>query len=132
IGVPPRRLVTADPADRLQPHARDEALAIARRENPTVVGATYDLDVAQFQVAIAESGLYPTLGVQGNVSRNFQTDTTLGTSRTDQASVMGTLNVPIYDGGVAASQVRQAKEGLAQARTQLDRVRRQTETASVA
>lgn len=132
IGVRPGRLVTAEPADRLLPRSRDEALAVARRENPTIVGATYDLDAAQFQVNIAESGLYPTLGVQGNISRQVETDTTLGTSRTDQASVMGTLNVPIYDGGVAASQVRQAKEGLVQARTQLDRVRRQTETATVA
>jgi outer membrane protein len=132
IGVRPGRLVAAEPADRLLPHAREEALAVARRENPAVVGATYDLDVAQFAVGIAESGLYPTLGVQGNVSRSVQTDTTLGTSRTDQASVMGTLNVPIYDGGVAASQVRQAKEGLSQARTQLDRVRTQAETAAIA
>ena len=132
IGVRPGRLVTAEPADKLLPRTREEAIAVARRENPTIVGATYDLDVAQFQINIAESGLYPTLGVQGNVSRNVQTDTTLGTTRTDQASVMGTLNVPIYDGGVAASQVRQAKEGLMQVRTQLDRVRRQAETAATA
>jgi outer membrane protein len=132
IGVRPGHLIAAEPADRLLPHAREEALAAARRENPAVVGATYDLDAAQFAVGIAESSLYPTLGVQGNVSRSVQTDTTLGTSRTDQASVMGTLNVPIYDGGVAASQVRQAKEGLAQTRTQLDRVRMQAETATIA
>ena len=132
IGVRPGRLIAAEPADRLLPRTREEAIALARRENPTIVGATYDLDTAQFAVGIAESGLYPTLGVQGNISRNVQTDTTLGTSRTDQASVMGTLNVPLYDGGVAASQVRQAKEGLVQARTQLDRVRRQAETAAIA
>jgi outer membrane protein len=132
IGAPPGRLVAAEPADRLLPKSREEAIAIARRENPTIVGATFDLDAAQFQVGIAESGLYPTLGVQGNVSRNVQTDTNLGTTRSDQASVLGTLTVPIYDGGVAASQVRQAKEGLGQARTQLDRVRRQAETATVA
>ena len=110
IGVAPGHLVTAEPADRLLPHARDEAIALARRENPTIVGATYDVDVAQFAVSIAESALYPTLGVQGNVSRSVQTDTTLGTTSTNQASVVGTLNVPIYDGGLAASQVRQAKE----------------------
>src|SRR5262249_22359919 len=56
----------------------------------------------------------------------------LGTTSTNQASVMGTLNVPIYDGGVAAAQVRQAKEGLVQARNLLDRIRRQAETATTA
>jgi outer membrane protein len=132
IGVRPVHLATAEPADALLPPSREEALAVARRENPTVVGATYDLDVAQFATNIAESALYPTLGVQGSVSRNVQTDTTLGTTRSDQASVVGTLNVPIYDGGLAASQVRQAKEALGQARTQLDHVRAQTETATTA
>ncbi len=132
IGVAPGHLVTAEPADRLLPRTRDEAIALARRENPTIVGATYDVDAAQFAVSIAESALYPTLGVQGNVSRNVQTDTTLGTTRTDQASIIGTLNMPIYDGGLAASQVRQAKEGLTQNRVLLDRVRAQAETATIA
>jgi outer membrane protein len=132
IGVRPGRLTAAEPADRLLPATREEAIAVARRENPSVVGATYDLDAAQFAVGIAQSALYPTLGVQGNVSRNVETDTTLSTTRTDQASVLGTLNVPIYDGGLAASQVRQAKEGLGQARILLDRVRAQTETATIA
>jgi outer membrane protein len=132
IGVAPGHLVTAEPADRLLPRTRDEAIALARRENPTIVGATYDVDAAQFAVSIAESALYPTLGVQGNVSRNVQTDTTLGTTSTNQASVVGTLNMPIYDGGLAASQVRQAKEGLTQNRVLLDRVRAQAETATIA
>ena len=48
IGVRPGRLVAAEPADRLLPQTREEALAIARRENPAIVGATYDLDAAQF------------------------------------------------------------------------------------
>src|SRR5215475_1405502 len=67
IGVRPGHLVSAEPADKLLPRTREEAIAIARRENPTIVGATFDLDAAQFQISIAESGLYPTLGVQGNV-----------------------------------------------------------------
>ncbi|HEX4557386.1 MAG TPA: TolC family outer membrane protein [Xanthobacteraceae bacterium] len=132
IGVAPGQLVTAEPVDRLLPHGRDEAIALARRENPTIVGATYDVDAAQFAVSIAESGLFPTVGVQGNVSRNVQTDTTLGTTRTDQASIVGSLNMPLYDGGLAASQVRQAKETLTQNRVLLDRVRAQAETAAIA
>ena len=132
IGIAPGQLAAAEPADRLLPASRDEAIAIARRENPTVVGATYDIDVAQFAVGIAESGLYPTLGVQGSLSRSVETDTTLGTTASSQATVMGTLNVPLYDGGVAASQVRQSKEGLARARVVFDRVRGQTQTAAIA
>ena len=46
--------------------------------------------------------------------------------------VIGNLNIPIYDGGMAAAQVRQAKEVLAQTRIVLDRVRTQTGAAVVA
>src|SRR5258708_11621052 len=61
----------------------------------------------------------------------LQTDFTLGTSRTDQASVTGQLNIPIYDGGLAASQTRQAKETATQSRLVLEQVRNQTRTAVV-
>ncbi len=132
IGIQPGRLAPADPIDRLLPRGRDEAIAISRREHPAITAATLDVDAAQRAVNIAEAALYPTLGVQGSVSRNSQTDTTLGTNRTDQASVIANLNVPVTDGGLAASQVRQAKEVQAQTRIQLDRVRGQTETSVVA
>lgn len=132
VGTPPGRLTPAEPIDRLLPRQRDEAVAFARRENPTVAGATFDIDAAQFAIKIAEAALAPTVGVQGNISRNVQTDTSLTTNRTDQASVLGTLGLPIYDGGLAASQVRQSKEALGQARIQLDRIRAQAETAALA
>jgi outer membrane protein len=132
VGSTPGRLAPAEPVDRLLPPRREDALALSRREHPSIAAATFDLDAAQHAVNIAESGLYPNVSVQGNVSRNSQTDTTLGTTRTDSASVIGQASVPVYDGGLAASQVRQSKETLAQTRTLLDRVRAQAETAVAA
>ena len=38
IGVPPGRLLPSRPIDRLLPVAREQALAVARRENPAVLG----------------------------------------------------------------------------------------------
>jgi outer membrane protein len=132
IGTPPGRLTPADPIDRLLPRSREEAIALSRREHPSITGAMLDVDVAQFGVKIAEAALYPTLGVQGSVSNSAQTDTTLSQVRQKQASVMGNLNIPVYDGGLAAAQVRQAKETLSQIRIALDRTRSQAETAVVA
>jgi outer membrane protein len=132
VGAPPGHLVAADPIDRLQPRGREDAVAAARREHPIILAATFDLDTAQYAIHIAQAALYPTLGVQANVQTSTNQDTTLGTSRTDQAGVMSTLNVPIYDGGQAAAQVRQAKELLTQTRMQLDQTRRQADTAAVA
>ena len=55
----------------------------------------------------------------------------LSTFATDQASVVGTLTQPIYDGGTAAAQTRQAKEVAAQSRQVLEQVRNQSRTAAV-
>ncbi|NSM55945.1 TolC family protein, partial [Serratia marcescens] len=71
------------------------------------------------------------VSVQGSVSRSRDTDSTLGTFGTDQASVIGQVTQPIYDGGTAASQTRQAKEVATQSRLVLDQVRNQAKTAVV-
>ena len=130
-GAPPGRLVQPESIDRLLPRNREEALAIARKEHPAILAAMYDTDVAQFGTKIAESSLWPTVGVQGNIMRSRDTDTTLGTQAQDQASILGTAVVPLYDGGLAASQIRQAKEMAMQSRIVLEQVRGQSQTAVV-
>jgi outer membrane protein len=132
IGAPPGRLVPAESIDRLLPRTRDEALAIARKEHPAILAAMYDTDVATFGIKIAESSLWPNLSVQAGVSRSRDTDTTLGSKGTDQASIIGQANIPIYDGGLAASQIRQSKELALQARIVLEQIRNQARTAVIA
>jgi outer membrane protein len=70
--------------------------------------------------------------LQGSASRASQSDATLGTFRTDQASIIGQVTAPIYDGGLAAAQTRQAKELSTQSRLVLEMVRNQARTAAVA
>lgn len=132
VGAAPGRLVQAEPADRVLPPNRDQAMAIGRREHPTLVGAAHDVDVAQSTIKIAESALYPTVTVQGAISRGVNDDTTLGTTRSDVASLLGQANIPIYNGGFTTSQIRQTKEQLAQVRIHLDQTRAQVDTAVVA
>jgi outer membrane protein len=129
IGAPPGRLVPPAAIDRLLPRSREEAIAISRKEHPAILGAMYDIDIAQLGTKIAESSLWPNLAVQGSVQRQWETDTTLTTKSSDIASLLGTANVPIYDGGLAASQIRQAKEIAMQARIVLELIRNQTQTA---
>jgi outer membrane protein len=128
-GAPPGKLIQPESIDRLLPRAREEALASARKDHPAILAAMYDTDVAQFGTKIAESSLWPNLTVQGNVQRSRDTDTSLTTTQIDQASVLGQLNVPIYDGGLAASQIRQAKEMAMQSRIVLELIRGQAQTA---
>lgn len=129
VGEPPSQLVAASTVDGFSPKGLAAATEAARHEHPVVLGAAYDVDVAQTTIKVAESSLLPTVSVQASASRAVQTDQTLSTTNTDQASVLGQLNVPIYDGGTAASQTRQAKELTSQSRMVLEQVRNQTRTA---
>jgi len=131
IGQPPSHLQAAMPVDRLVPVTQVAAVDTSIHENPAVLGAGYDVDVAQTSIKVAESALLPTVSLQGSASRTRDTDTSLTTTATDQASILGQVNVPIYDGGTAASQTRQAKEMTSQSRLVLEQVRNQTRTAVV-
>ncbi len=131
IGQPPSQLVPASTVDGFSPNALAAAREASSHEHPAILGAAFDVDVAQTTIKVAESSLLPTVSVQASASRAVQTDQTLSTTTTDQASVIGQLNVPIYDGGTAASQTRQAKELTSQSRMVLEQVRNQTRTAVV-
>ena len=129
IGTTPARLAPAEPIDPLLPRNRDEATTLAVTTNPAVLAAGYDVDVATTTIRGAESSLYPTVTVQASASRASQSDSTLGTYGTDQASIVGQISVPIYDGGLAAAQTRQAKELSNQSRQMLKQIRNQARTA---
>jgi outer membrane protein len=131
IGNPPAQLRPAETVDRYLPRSRDDATNMAFREHPAVMAASFDVDVASTTIRVAESSLMPNVTVQGSVSHSRDSDPTLGTFGTDQASVIGQLNQPIYDGGTAASQTRQAKEVAAQSRLVLDQVRNRARTAAI-
>jgi outer membrane protein len=130
IGNPPSRLSPAEPVDRYLPRSRDDATGLAFKSHPAVLAAGFDVDVATTSINVAESSLYPTVTLQGNASKSRDSDPSLSTFATDQASVIGQVTAPIYDGGTAASQTRQAKEVAAQSRLVLDQVRNQARTAA--
>ncbi|MGJ5135511.1 TolC family outer membrane protein [Bradyrhizobium oligotrophicum] len=131
IGMAPGQLRAADPIDRLLPRSREDAIALGNKENPAVAAASFDVDVASTSIKVAEGALLPSVTLQGGVSRSRDSDQTLGTFGTDQASIVGSVTAPIYDGGTAASQTRQSKELAAQSRLVLDQVRNQARTAVV-
>jgi outer membrane protein len=131
IGSPPAQLKAAETVDRYLPRSRDDAVTMAFTQHPAVVAAGFDVDVASTSIRLAEGSLLPNISVQGSVSRSRDSDQTLGTFGTDQASIIGQITQPIYDGGTAASQTRQAKEVTSQSRLVLDQVRNQARTAAI-
>ncbi len=131
IGQAPSQLRPAEVVDRYLPRSREDAMKMAIREHPAVMAAGFDVDVASTNIRVAEGALLPSANLQGSASRSRDNDQTLGTFGTDQASIVGNITAPIYDGGTAASQTRQAKEITAQSRLVLDQVRNQARTAAI-
>lgn len=132
IGVEPRQLQPAQPIEKLLPPTLDLAVATGLSENPAVIGALHQVDVAEDQVKINEGALLPQVGVQAQVQNQTNSQGIPGYGLYT-ASVVGVLNVPIYQGGSEYAQVRQSKEKLSQARlaveTQRYKVRSDVVTA---
>src|SRR6188768_1256349 len=87
IGNAPTLLRPAESVDRMLPRSRDDATGLAFRQHPAVMAASFDFDVATTTIRVAESSLMPTITLQGSASRSKESDPTLGTFGTDQASV---------------------------------------------
>jgi outer membrane protein len=122
IGIEPGTLAPGAPVDRLSPRTLEVATAQGEAEHPSVTAAMYGVDVAALTVKVSEGALYPTLTLQGQVQR--QHEVSLETFDAYNASVVGTLAVPLYQGGVEYSTIRQSKETLGQKRLDLDTTRR--------
>jgi outer membrane protein len=131
IGTNPGKLSPATPVDRFSPNGVPQAVGVGTANNPAVTSAQYNVDVAEQAVKVAEGALYPTLSVQGSYTKNWLSTQSLSVMEGYNASVLGTLSVPIYQGGAEYSVIRQAKETLGQKRIDLDTARDQVRQSVV-
>jgi outer membrane protein len=120
VGVAPHRLEPATGVEQLLPKSINDAIDQALKDSPSVVNAEHQIDAAALAVKVAEGALAPTLSVSAQVGPSW--DSFLGSPGTRQfsAQAMGTLSIPIYQGGSEYAGVRQAKEQLGQARLSAD------------
>src|SRR6476659_2030883 len=123
IGVEPGKLAPGSPVDRFSPRVLTGSIGVATATHPAVATAQYNVDAALLAVKVAEGALYPTLSVQGNVQQAYESS--LLQLKTFNASVIGQLSVPLYQGGAEYSLIRQAKETMGQRRLDLDTARDQ-------
>jgi outer membrane protein len=125
IGVEPANLAPGTPVDRFSPRTLQSAIDTGLVENPTITAAMYGIDVSYLQVKINEGALYPTFVVSATAQQSSYVQN--GSSPLFwNASAIGTLTVPIFQGGTEYSLIRQSKETLGQQRLNLDLVRTQT------
>src|SRR6185312_6945549 len=118
IGVTPGKLAPGVPVDRFSPPSLKAAISQGEALSPSVLAASYGVDIAELAVKINEGSLYPNLTLAANVSQNWEP--TFSTARQFLASVAGQLTIPIYQGGGEYAAIRQSKETLGQQRLNLD------------
>lgn len=131
IGDAPNKLDPGKAPSGILPTSITSALAISQKEHPAILATLYAVDSAAFQVKSAEGQALPTLSLSGSVDDDYGlSDTTpnsvslpgvdVSTQNEVSATVGATLSIPIYQGGLVASQVRQLKEVLGQRQIEVD------------
>lgn len=110
----PVKLQPAKPVDHLIPANLKDAIRYSDSNNPTIIAARYYVEINNFAVKIAEGALAPTVTAQTSIGQNWNYFGTTN-QRLYQGSGSIQLNVPLYEGGVVYSQIRQAKEKLGEA-----------------
>jgi outer membrane protein len=129
IGVEPRQLAPGRPVDRLVPGTLAASVQIGLIEHPAVISALHAVDAAELQVKVAESALAPTLNLVGQVANSYDQQVTSDNSLS--ASIVAQLTVPIYQGGAAYAQIRQAKETAGQRRIEAEVTRDQVRASVI-
>ena len=127
IGVEPRELAPGQPIDRLVPRTVEAALVLAQDQHPAIHASLHGVDAAELQVKITEGELFPTVGLRGTLAQRF--DTQIPGDERLTASVVGSISIPIYEGGEVYARTRQSKETAGQRRIEADSIRDQVRAA---
>jgi outer membrane protein len=115
--------------DKLLPKSLNEAVNLGQAQHPAILAAFHGVDAATLQIRVFESDLYPQIGLEAGLQRRY--DASSQVTRSTDASVVGRLTFPIYQGGLVSSRVRQAKETAGQRRLEADVSRDQVRQAAV-
>ncbi|PPR56883.1 MAG: Outer membrane efflux protein BepC [Alphaproteobacteria bacterium MarineAlpha4_Bin2] len=121
IGLKPTELKRPE-LKYLLPESLEGAITTAAKKNPSVTSSFYWEKAAQKKVLKIKGELLPEFSLEGNI-RKSEDETSRGSSRED-ASIIATLTIPLYQQGAVMSRVREAKQQVAQRRLQYDDVRR--------
>ena len=129
IGRRPKNLSWPSGPSYLYASSLQSAMQIAANEHPAVRLSQHAVDAAAFNVKVREGAFLPQVSLNGSANRSFN-QPTRGT-RSSSLSATVNVTVPIYQGGLASSQVRERKEILAQSRIQVDEARDQVRAGVV-
>jgi len=102
----------------------EQAIDLAKKRNPSLLAADREIDVREAYIDEYRGGIYPTVTLYHTLTRTNDKAHYTGTSPpydeldVEDEFVLGlSVSFPLYQGGLAQSEVRQAKQDLSKART---------------
>lgn len=107
------------------PSSPDEAIGLARTNNPKVREAMADVDTSHAMVDAAKADLYPTIGVDGSARYGVDIDAFRGETKDLQGRVYLRWNV--FDGGINRNKYQEMVRRASEARYKLYDITRQAE-----
>ena len=116
IGHPPGNLVTPPSIRHLLPSNLNEAMTLGDGENPIILAAVYTEEASLYAVQQIMGELLPVVTLEAQYQERggfLNTPDVAGDAELeeeDTTTVLGRLNVPLYQGGGVSARVRQAKE----------------------
>jgi outer membrane protein len=121
-GVRPHPLILPATLPPVMPSQASDWVAMAESDNPSLLQARLNLDVAQLETARMKAGNLPTLVAGASYGRNRQTDTFSPGSvkfagNGTNTNIGLTLTVPLFSGFLIQNQVREAVSLEEKART---------------
>ena len=129
IGYPPSTLTEQKPPNKLLPKSQPEAVDITLRESPTIVASLYTEQAARHTVDQVWGELLPTVRLDAAYSHRY--DSSAFVDETENSSVTGRLEVPLYEAGDVRARVRQAKHTHVSRLQQIEQARTEAKAATI-
>jgi len=86
------------------------------RQRPDVRAAEHRISAALARVSVADAARYPSFSISGSLGLSALSLSALGDSASVLRALLGSISVPLFDGGAARAQVRAQEAALEQAR----------------
>lgn len=112
MGVAPNAL--AQPTKFALPPTLMDAIARARNNNPNLIAARYSEEIAQAAIDVAKSAHRPTVSLNGTLQGARESSFSL--PRSESASIVAQVRIPIFTGGFNRSKVRAASQAKTRSR----------------
>lgn len=108
----------------------DEAVTLARRQNPAIQAAGHNEEEAQQEVDLNKGSLLPEVNLVGSAQRQWGISTLIP-GRQDTAQVLVQMTIPLYRTGADYSKTRAALQTVTERRMRLEDSRREAEQTVV-